>query len=282
MEASIIVPTWNRSEFLRTCLQSLTDLDFADNSYEIVVVDDGSTDGTHAVVDSFQSDTGPAVRYVWQDRGGVNRARNSGLAAARGHVVFFIDDDELVPVDYLRSAMEVLADRPELDGVGGPALDHPDQRHRTCKRCSLGEVVRQPAADGQVPGLLGGNMGIRAPVFERVGPFEERLSGRGDDSEWFSRQRLTLAYDERLYVWHRKDQPATELVRDQFRQGKALPLRYELQGELYRPSILAIGRGISHSVVRRCFNGVIVAAREFGALTALGRTWRPFGKAKAE
>ncbi len=181
-------------------------------------------------------------------------------------VIFFIDDDETVPVDYLRRALRILEERPELDGVGGPALAHPEQRHRTCDRCSLGSVVREVGADGRIDALLGGNMGIRAEVFDRVGPFDDRLSGRGDDSEWFSRQQLALMYDDSLIVWHHKDQSAVALIRDQFRQGRALPLSQDLMGTPYAPRPMMIVRAFGHAVTKRCLNGLVVAAREGGGV----------------
>jgi glycosyltransferase involved in cell wall biosynthesis len=92
---SAVVPTFNRIATLRQTLTALAAQDYPD--YEIIVVDDGSSDGTGDVV----TREFPAVRYVRQPNRGPAAARNVGIRAALGDIVAFTDDDCLPPVDWL-------------------------------------------------------------------------------------------------------------------------------------------------------------------------------------
>ena len=101
---SIIVPVYNPGEYLIPCLQSLGDQSY--KNLEIILVDDGSTDGSGAVCDEFarQDDR---VKVIHQKNAGVSAARNGGLDAASGRYVFFLDSDDLLP----EAALERLAER---------------------------------------------------------------------------------------------------------------------------------------------------------------------------
>lgn len=89
MRVSVIIPTYNRADFVREAITSVLGQDYPD--LETLVVDDGSRDGTAAVVSGF----GPAVQYVWQENRGVSAARNRGVAASTGDLIAFLDSDDL-------------------------------------------------------------------------------------------------------------------------------------------------------------------------------------------
>ncbi|MEL6795108.1 MAG: glycosyltransferase family A protein, partial [Pseudomonadota bacterium] len=107
-DVSVIVPALNLEAYLERCVASI--LDGAEAAIEIIIVDDGSTDGTKAVAERLRSERGGAVRVVSQTHAGPAVARNAGLDAAEGRYVFFVDgDDELTPgaLDlFLRKARE--------------------------------------------------------------------------------------------------------------------------------------------------------------------------------
>jgi glycosyltransferase involved in cell wall biosynthesis len=102
---SVVIPTYNRKPILEKCLRALEHQQFSD--YEIVVVDDGSTDGT---VDWLKSnaDEFPHVRLFCQDHGGAAGARNFGVEQAIGDTIVFIDSDLVVTEVFLRSHVEAL------------------------------------------------------------------------------------------------------------------------------------------------------------------------------
>jgi GT2 family glycosyltransferase len=120
MRFSLIIPTYNRKDTLRRCLAAVTGQDYPD--YEVIVVDDGSADGTGEMVQQEF----PSVRYIRQEPNrGPAAARNRGIAIATGKIIAFTDDDCLVPVDFLARLAEGYQQYPEVAGVGG-YLEAPD------------------------------------------------------------------------------------------------------------------------------------------------------------
>lgn len=97
MKLSIIVPVYNVEAFLKKCVDSLLTQDLSRDEYEIILVDDGSTDGSGALCDALSAEHGN-IRVIHQQNRGLSGARNTGIAAAEGEYVQFVDsDDYLVP-----------------------------------------------------------------------------------------------------------------------------------------------------------------------------------------
>lgn len=118
---SVIVPTFNRAHMLRQSLTTL--LDQTCPPYEIIVVDDGSSDATSDVVSSL---SGP-IRYIRQDNGGKATAVNKGLSEVRGDFIWLFDDDDWAARDAIERRLKALQANPSLGFVaGGHCLGHAD------------------------------------------------------------------------------------------------------------------------------------------------------------
>jgi glycosyltransferase involved in cell wall biosynthesis len=267
LRTSVIIPTFNRSDLIGAVLESLVGQDHPADAFEIVVVDDGSTDDTADVVGRYVArTTGPDVRLVCQANGGGNRARNAGIRAARGELLAFLDDDEVAPPDHLRRSIELLDAHPEVAGVGGPAIDDGKGSIPVCGRCTIGTAVLLDNEPGRTDLLLTGNMLVRREVFDRVGLFEPSLKGRGEETEWFRRARASFLYEPSIFVWHCRAQFTTwRLCRTQFRYGRGLPRASALKGDRYRPKPRRVVRLLGHAAGRRCANGLVLSARNLGA-----------------
>ncbi len=126
---SVIIPTYNRSQMLRTCLDALAAQTILPQELEVIVVDDGSTDDTEAVVRA--STYAFTIRYVRQANGGPGPARNAGLREARGEKVLFLGDDIIADARLLESHLEAHARReaPETAILGH--IDWPPELPRT-------------------------------------------------------------------------------------------------------------------------------------------------------
>ncbi|MDO6566331.1 glycosyltransferase family A protein [Alteromonas sp. 1_MG-2023] len=112
---SIILPTFNRAHFLEQAFHSLRAQEYT--LYEVIIVDDGSTDNTKEVVASLSSTLSQTVRYIYQNNQGPGVARQNGIDKASGEVVAFFDsDDEWLP-EHLLAGVEVLQNFPECDWV---------------------------------------------------------------------------------------------------------------------------------------------------------------------
>jgi glycosyltransferase involved in cell wall biosynthesis len=102
---SVIIPTYNRALIIKDAIQSVLNQTFSD--YEIIVVDDGSTDNTSNVVNDMRSHSGK-VRYIYQENKGRSAARNIGIRAARGNYVAFLDSDDMFLPEKLRVQLMTL------------------------------------------------------------------------------------------------------------------------------------------------------------------------------
>lgn len=265
---SVIVCTYNRLHVLKDCLDSLREqLDEA--CAELVVINDGASDGT---ADFLANEKATMTVGGWNANRGLNAARNEGLRLARAPIVLYFDDDQRPPPGYLLRIQEAL--KADFDGVGGPLRDQGGGL-RTCEQCSIGESTLGSTAR-QVEVLIGGNMALRKSAFDRCGLFDEDLSGRGDETEWFSRSSdLRFYYDPDLWVWHSRDDFSLwDLATHGYRQGKAIPQFDSKTGAAPQRHLRQAVRFAAHAARRRCANGVVKLSRECGAAAAQVRGQR--------
>jgi glycosyltransferase involved in cell wall biosynthesis len=201
MRFSVIVPTFNRLPLLRQCLGALLRQQYPD--YEIIVVDDGSTDGTGETVrHEF-----PSVRYLRQSPSGPAAARNRGIEASGGEAVAFTDDDCLAPPNWLACLADGLARHPEVAGVGGRLLAPPHLRETNVLAQYeeyIGRTMYRTGERESVGGFdcpAGGtnNMAYRRAALKAVGGFDEAFrypAGEDADLKW----RLAEAGARFLYL----------------------------------------------------------------------------------
>lgn len=197
---SVIIPTYNRAEMVARATRSVVAQTFPD--WELIVVDDGSTDNTEAVVNSFAD---RRVVYLRREKnGGVNAARNSGISAARGRYVSFLDsDDEYLP-GKLGRQVDLLSKRDhEVDGVECAArvmeVDHEWTMHPPLRGTDYDQLLDRMGRDIHVSLLL-----LRRELADAI-RFDESFPAWGDvDFLLRLLKRCRLAFiDEPLVVLHR-------------------------------------------------------------------------------
>jgi glycosyltransferase involved in cell wall biosynthesis len=118
---SVIIPTYNRQNFISQTIDSVLGQTYTD--YEIIVVDDGSTDDTRPVVEAY----GDRVRYVWTENGGTGHARNVGMQHARGKYFIFLDSDDLFYPYALELETNLLARFPNVSVVSAEVTGFSDR-----------------------------------------------------------------------------------------------------------------------------------------------------------
>jgi glycosyltransferase involved in cell wall biosynthesis len=283
---SVVIPTRNRIHLLTDALGSLLEQDYPEDRYEIVVVDDGSTDGTAGIVDALATARQqPRMRLVRRPPKNQNAARNLGVSTARGSLVAFLDDDEVAPRNWLSGLVEGRKRHPDVDVVGGPyrvRFDAPVPR--LCPRCWPGEAAFDLGREErEVEEVAGGNLLIRKAAFEAVGSFDEALQGHRNETEWmmrFRRKGGRIVYLPDVPVWHRRGRTELRLT---YRLRKAYAIgrqvaRYE---RAHTPGqqvgavthLASIPRAIGHAVRRGCSGGLTQAARSLGFVRE--GEWRP-------
>lgn len=172
---SVIVPAYQRERHLAATLASIVAQRY--RPLEIVVVDDGSTDGTAAIARSFRD-----VRYVFQSNQGPPAARNTGLDHCRGGLISFLDADDLWPVDKLERQADFLRRNPEIVCVLGRMRNFLDEGIERPDWVPASTMTEESDALSLGAGL------IRREAFERIGKFDTEY-WFGDDLDWFIRLR---------------------------------------------------------------------------------------------
>jgi len=238
---SVVVATYNGASTLRTCLRSLADLRYPD--YEIIVVDDGSTDDTARVLTAF-----PEVKVVRQENQGLSAARNAGIQKATGELIAFTDSDCYVDPDWLYHLALAFQDSGHA-GMGGPNLtpreDGPWQRAVALAPGHATHVLLDFDEAEHVPGC---NMAFRRDVLETLGGFDPQFRKAGDDVDLVWRLRdlgHTVGFCPSAFVWHRRRATLSAYWKQHFGYGEAEgllvakhPHRFNERGEsLWRGTI---------------------------------------------
>lgn len=120
-DISVVISTYNRCELLPRALESVLAQDAPGVRYEVVVVDNNSTDRTREVIESFAA-RHPTVRHVFEGKQGLSHGWNAGVARARAPLVAFTDDDLVMPRDWLLNIKRAFDEHPEVSFVGSRVL----------------------------------------------------------------------------------------------------------------------------------------------------------------
>ncbi len=185
---SVILCTYNRDKYIYNVLKSVADNDYPRDQYEIVLVNNNSTDTTESECQRFMTDY-PDIRFLYcvEKSQGLSYARNSGIRNAQGDLLVYVDDDATVNKEYLGTYARFFAEHPDAVAAGGPILpvyetEEPSwmthyTRQLITGRLYLGDHQRE-FPRGAFPG--GGNACYRKRVFDTIGLFNVELGRKGN------------------------------------------------------------------------------------------------------
>jgi len=239
MEFSIIIPTYNRADELRETIRSIAKLNVS-GDWELLVVDNNSTDHTRSVVEGEQAQFPASLQYIFEPEQGRYAALNTGIRAAKGNIIATTDDDARVEPDWLTRAAEGL-NAIGCDYVGGKVLplwkgprpswlpNQPGPHWAVLALQDHGQTSREFGVNG-LPWPLGINTAARREAYERIELFDNRLGRKAGtlrnqaQREWHLRaraagmhgfyvpdmvvhhvveaERLNKHYFRRWYYWH--------------------------------------------------------------------------------
>ena len=249
---SVVVPSCNRCDMLRRCLDALAVQ--THRAYEVVVIDDGSSDGTGAMVAGVAS-AHPQMQLVYlrNDRNlGANPSRNRGIAAARGEFVAFLDSDCIAEPEWLEKLMAGFSDE-QVAAVTGLVNDKPPRNIYELAFKGSHRLHRR----GPAHRLVAGNMCVRRSILSSAALDEDRarhepgvpdlqVSGRGDEEGLFlmiNAAGLTMMAVPDAVVLHDHDYTQRSFFKQALRGGGAaarLVYKYHLPPRLdLLPLILA-------------------------------------------
>jgi len=235
LDATVLICTFNRASLLGETLDTLAASDARGLAWNVIVVDNNSSDETRQVVTSRIGGFPVPLRYLFEPRQGKSNALNAGLAATAAALIVFTDDDVRVAAEWLAAACRPMLDSPAIDYTGGPV--HPiweqpcpgwldSTRSDLWGTLAILDYGSEPFVFEErrrVP--LGANMAVRRTLIDRIGGFDPRLGRTGtsllgqEQAEFFCRSREKGArglYVPEMVLYHHV--PARRLTRRYFRQ----------------------------------------------------------------
>jgi len=305
-QLSVIVCTYNGAAEIGSCLDALLSQDTSD-PFEILVVDDGSTDGTAELVERYP------VRLVRHgDNRGLGAARNTGIAAATGSVLAFTDDDCVPQAGWVRSLLAPYSDRAVI-GVGGPvvaletdnwlrrylSLNNPlapleiDLADSSGFGHRLALYLRRawhprpdPGPVRQVYSFVGANMSFRREALEAIGCFDDTIHFGGEDEDVCVRVRerfsdRSLWFQPSAVICHNFDADMYDTLRRSYAYGRGSARAFvEARAELptVYPVPIFVALLLTVGLVRRRFLGAAMLA----PLIAFPRWVRHLRSSRAE
>ncbi len=236
---SIVICTHNGAATLEACLRGAVSQTHPD--FEVIVVDDGSTDGTAEVARAHEE-----VRVISTPNRGLSAARNTGMEAASGSIVAYTDDDAVPDPDWLRAIVAGF----ELDGcvaVGGPNMPPPDSNAvAQCVANAPGGPTHVLTSDREAEHIPGCNMAIAKDALVAIGGFDPRFRAAGDDVDVCWRLLEAggrIAFSPGAVVMHRRRDSVRGYLRQQRSYGQAEALLERKHPERYSPAGHVTWRG---------------------------------------
>jgi GT2 family glycosyltransferase len=249
---SVIVCSCNGERTLRNCFEGLSRLEYP--NFEVIVVDDGSSDGTAAIGREY------GFRVISTDRQGLGSARNTGLDAATGEIVAYLDDDAYPDAHWLTYLAADFLRTPHA-GVGGPNIaPSGDGSVAACVANAPGGPVHVLLSDAEAEHIPGCNAAFRKDSLQAIGGFDPRFRVAGDDVDvcWRLQERgSTLGFSPSAVIWHHRRSSVRAYWKQQCGYGEAEALLERKWPEKYNAAghVRWSGRVYGKSRLTRSFSG---------------------------
>lgn len=201
---SVVICAYNAESTIEGCLASFAKLDYP--NFEVVLVDDGSTDRTGEIADRF-IDTMPFLHVIHQPNLGLSAARNVGFRASKGEIVAYTDSDCYVDPHWLHYMALAFQDE-RFAAIGGPNLPPPeDNRTAACVAVSPGAPTHVLVTDDIAEHIPGCNMAFRREILQETEGFDVAYRCAGDDVDicWRIQDKgYLIGFSAAMFVWHHR------------------------------------------------------------------------------
>jgi glycosyltransferase involved in cell wall biosynthesis len=258
---SIIIPTYNRKESLLKCLKSFESQSYPLDEFEVIVVDDGSSDGTFQLVEEYSKKSKIKIIIIAQKNSGPGLARNHGVQNSAGEILGFTEDDITLDAKWIANAVRYISSN-DADGLEGKTLAQ-----------DAGEYLRAFEKEYRI-GFLPCNMFVKKSVFIDIGGFDGNFFDAGKKIYFREDADFGFTIIEKFYkfilaedvvVYH----PAQFFkIRDYYRHVRRYyfdPLLHRKHPKLYREMIevknigaITIRRPFHYSAVLNIFNWLVI------------------------
>jgi len=209
LKLSIIICTYNRAKYLEYALESLIIQTEGQNSFEVLIIDNNSSDNTKEIYEKFTNKL--PLKYFLEKKQGLSHARNRGIKEAKYDLIAFLDDDAKVSKDWIKLGLEI-ARKQKVDIFGGPIYPYYES-----KKVEWFKDEYEIRSHGDSPKYLdkgylsGSNIFFKKDVFKRVGLFDPKYGMKGDEisvgeetklQEIADRIDIKRFYHPQLFVYH--------------------------------------------------------------------------------
>jgi glycosyltransferase involved in cell wall biosynthesis len=284
IQCSVVVATKNRLAHLKTLISSIKCQDLDEHSFELIVVDDGSSDGTGAFLAELKHNQ---IKALFTTGAGTSAARNVGSELARGAILAFTDDDCVPPSNWLSTICHLLHDE-TLAAVTGSLVNSSLNNIFCVLQADMNHfIVESVTTNPEQPWFgPGGNFACRSSVFRAMGGFDPRLRTGGEDREFIARLILSgnkIRLIPSLEVAHNHPFNFISFLRTFFQRGMAsFTLLYvvskdkhitvpRLSASGYAKMILRVGR--EHGAFESVKRGCLVFLAQCFALLGVATSW---------
>lgn len=197
-KVSVIISTRNRETLLSSCLDSLINQTIVqENSYEIIIVDNGSKDNTKQIASSAKNKF-KHIKYIYQGKLGLSKARNTGAFHATGEIICFLDDDTVAVKNYIKEVMKSFSNDNVVCVGGKIVASWPHNTKPNWFNEKFGHVVGQTSFGDKSRFMkknefpFGGNIAFRKEVFNKFKGFNESLGRKGNN--YITGEEINLCY----------------------------------------------------------------------------------------
>jgi len=282
-DISVVIATYNRASILPTALQSILNQDSTDATYEVVLVDNNSTDNTPEVAGSFITQAKGRLRYILEARQGVSYARNAAIERSRAPIIAFFDDDVQVAPNWIATIKRTFSQYPDVDCIGGKVLPlWQVNRPAWLTRAHWAPLALQDYGDeitvvdfNNPRCLISANLAVRRAALNEVGIFRPELQrvkdgiGSMEDLELLMRlwsagkrtmyvpdliaqtpvpaERLNKSYHRR---WHRGNGHFYAMLRSPEMERSSAGRLLDIPAHLYRQAIQASLSWLKKTILR--------------------------------
>lgn len=250
---SIIIPVYNRPQEIDELLASLTKQSYSDD-FEILIIEDGSTESSEAIVHKYQSQLN--LKYFFKENSGAGASRNFGMQKATGNYFVILDSDVIVPEQYLSEVQKALESN-FTDAFGGPDAAHKSFTNlQKAINYSMTSVLTTGGIRGKKQAVgkfqpRSFNLGISKAAFEKTQGFSKMKNGEDIDLTFrlwengFDTQLIASAF-----VYHKRRSTIRQFFKQTFGFGTARPILNKKYPETAKPtywfpSLFIIGLDIS-------------------------------------
>lgn len=268
---SVVICIYNGGRTLKDAIDSLLEQDYSKNRYEIILVNDGSSDNSELIcrdIIEVRNDKDPKVTYVFQENAGLGSARNTGIFLSKGDLISFIDQDATAHRDWLREIKKAFNDDQAIGAVGGK-IELLNNKSWFATFSHWVQYYSEDRFGKEIIPIVGTNMAFRKEVFQRVGGFFENFRSCGDETS-FNQIKVLPHFKQNTttgaVVYHERPWTFRQWFKERFSNGHEHALERHISQKYFRSFVIKQHLYFFYRINSLLFPVLMIAAFIFDSL----------------